>query len=307
MKKTLLTLAIAAVGALQAHAQQSQIMVTNNGFEDTTHTADSLTGWSYTGQVKFPSSIQFNLSGGGTVTQIPYDGSARFLQLQAKKQDTGNLYNRGIIRQSIATAGADVKRPTYFQFVTMYVPGAANSDAMYVRVVFTKFDFTTGGHDTIGVAAAATNGGAIYPWTKLGMTINYTRNDVPDSVHIEFWANAAGTLHPNTALFLDDIRFENRIVTGVKMLDQSLVSSHKVFPNPMTSSATISYTLAQNSNVKLDVYDISGRLVQNVVNGNQAKGEQKATFERGNLTPGVYIYKLQAGSQVETGKIMITE
>jgi hypothetical protein len=301
MKKTLLTLVIAAVGALQAHAQNAFAPV-NPGFEDTTHTTDSLTGWSYTGQVNFPNSVSFNV-GSQTQTQIPFDGSTRFLQLRAKKQDTGTLYNRGIIRQKMGASG---KRPAYFQFVAMYVPGAANSDAMLVRVVFTKFNFTTAENDTVGTAVAATQGGAIYPWTKLGMTINYTRNDPPDSVLIEFWANAANTLHPNTSLFLDDIRFEDRIVTGVKMLNQN-VTDYKVFPNPMTSSATISYTLAESSNVNIAVYDISGRLVKTVFNGNQVKGMQRATFERGNLNPGMYIYKIQAGAQVETGKIMITE
>jgi hypothetical protein len=303
MKKTLLILAIAAGGALHAHAQ-GQIQLVNNGFEDTTHTADSLKGWSYTGQVRFPNQVGF-IVGGQPQTQIPYDGSSRFIEVKAKKQDTGNLYNRGIIRQAIKipTSGVNA-RPTYMQFVVMYVPGGGNgSDAFFARVSLTKYDFTTGGHDTIGTVAGATTS-AIYPWTKVYITINYKRNDTPDSAFVEFWANAANTLSPNTVLYLEDVRFEDRNPAGVQLLNQSL-ADHKVFPNPMTSSSTITYTLIDNSPVSINVYDISGRLVRTIFNGNLPKGEHKAIFERGNLQAGMYIYKIQAGAQVETGKIII--
>jgi hypothetical protein len=298
MKKTLLTLAIAAVGALQAHAQ-----LDNAGFESGSVGDSVITGWTSTGTVRLVSQASFNTTQ-GPQTQIPMDGSTKFIEIRAKKNDTTeNNYFRGSITQH---AKNTYGRPVNVQLDLIYATPSV-ADAMLMAVTFTKFDFTTGGHDTIGTAVIYTTGSSVYPWVKFGSAIQYKRNETPDSVHITILSNAASnSLNPNAVLYVDDIRFEDRPYTGFNE-DNAVASALKVYPNPMTSSATISYTLAENSNVKLDVYDISGRLVSNVFNGNQAKGDQKATFERGNLTPGVYIYKLQAGSQVETGKIMITE
>jgi hypothetical protein len=310
MKKALLILAIAAGSALQASAQTTQITVPNGGFEAGTvgDTNSMIQDWKTTGNVKLVSKADF-VVGGQPQTQTAYDMSSKFIEVRARKQDSGNLYTRGTIRQSIGipTSTSVQARPTYFQFNMMYVPGS-QADIMAVQVAFTMFDWTTGGHDTIGSALAYTNPNSfIYPWGKFGVQMNWKRNDRPDSVHIVILSNAAGSLSPNSVLYVDDFRFEDRSVTGINWLGQPMDGQPSVYPNPMTTNATISYQLNQNSNVNVELYDLNGRMVQNVFSGDLAKGEHKNTIQRNNLTPGLYIYKIQAGSQVQTGKVMITE
>jgi hypothetical protein len=301
MKKTLLILAIAAGGALQALAQQQPL---NYGFE-TPNVQDSVIGWHTTGKAKRVNSTTVYVNN-QPVTQTATEGSY-FLDLRASYDSATSKGTKG----QLWTVFPYTAKPVYMQFTCMYLPGAQSGDQLGLIVALTKFNFTTGLPDTIAKTAIAFNPNAYqYPWGKIGVKLTYNPNfnTTPDTAFIYFTTQAGNTASLNTALFIDDIRLEDRSVVGVKYLnDAPLLGEGKVFPNPMTSTATISYTLNENSAVNIDVYDISGRLVKNVFNGNQVKGEQKATFERGNLTPGMYIYKLQVGSQVETGKIMITE
>ncbi|SMO39815.1 T9SS type A sorting domain-containing protein [Gracilimonas mengyeensis] len=77
------------------------------------------------------------------------------------------------------------------------------------------------------------------------------------------------------------------------------------YPNPFNPSTTIKYQLPASSEVSLKVYDMLGREVADLVNGRQAAGAHQARFDASNLSSGMYIYRLQAGSFVETRKMML--
>jgi hypothetical protein len=76
-------------------------------------------------------------------------------------------------------------------------------------------------------------------------------------------------------------------------------------PNPFNPTATISFTLPEASRVTLNVFDVSGRQVAQLVNGLRAAGVHQVTFDGSNLTSGVYLYTLTAGSQTATGKLVL--
>lgn len=297
MKKALLFLAIAAGSALQAQAQ-----LINTGFEAST--ADSINGWNSSGEVKLVTEANFTVNG-QPQKQIPYDGSTKFVEIRPKL-DSGTSYFRGSISQS---AKNTYGRPVYFQFVSIYLPQGA--DRMAIFVTFTKHDTATNSRDTVGTGLAFTStpGASVYPWTKFGSQITYKSTDTADSVHVTILANAASatTLSPNAVLYIDDFRFEDRNYLGLEEPANLLAGTATVYPNPMRTNTTIAYSLTETSRVSIDIYDLSGRLVKTVLSGTLPKGDHKTVFERDNLNAGMYIYKLQAGSQVETGKILIQE
>jgi hypothetical protein len=302
MKKQLLILAIAAGSALQASAQ-----LVNNGFESDNVGDSVITGWETFGRVRVVNEVTV-YKGNVPEKQIPVDGSKHFIDLRAKKSDTSaTTYVRG---RMIQHAKNSYGQPLYFQFQFMYLSG--NSDAMAIFFAFTKFNFSTAMSDTIGTAGAFTNGGTVYPWTKFGGPINWRRNDPADSVHVIIISNAASnTLNPAAALFIDDIRFSNQPYTGIEDPNIGFLTDPKavvtVYPNPMKTSATVKYKLAQSGRVTINLYDMNGRLVQNVFEGNGQKGENSTTLNRNGMSKGMYIYRVQAGSQVETGKLIISE
>ncbi len=77
------------------------------------------------------------------------------------------------------------------------------------------------------------------------------------------------------------------------------------YPNPFNPSTTISYSLGNSDVVTLSVYDLSGREVATLVNGYRAAGTHQVTFDAANLASGAYIYKLTAGNQTASAKMIL--
>jgi subtilisin family serine protease len=64
------------------------------------------------------------------------------------------------------------------------------------------------------------------------------------------------------------------------------------YPNPFNANTNIGYALAEAGKVKLEVYNLSGQLVETLVDGLQEAGEYVVTWEASSVSSGVYFYKL---------------
>ncbi|HAD82201.1 MAG: hypothetical protein A2509_00665 [Candidatus Edwardsbacteria bacterium RIFOXYD12_FULL_50_11] len=90
--------------------------------------------------------------------------------------------------------------------------------------------------------------------------------------------------------------------------NESRISSFllkEAYPNPARGKATISYQLPAKSTVSLNVYNVAGRLVQSVNMGTQLPGYYNIPLKTDKLSSGVYFYKLTAGSNSQTKKLVI--
>jgi hypothetical protein len=79
------------------------------------------------------------------------------------------------------------------------------------------------------------------------------------------------------------------------------------YPNPFNPTTTIRYQLQAAGKVTLKVYDILGKEVAVLVNEEQAAGTYSVTFDAGSLSGGIYFYRLQAGTFVETRKLVLVK
>lgn len=77
------------------------------------------------------------------------------------------------------------------------------------------------------------------------------------------------------------------------------------YPNPFNPSTTIKYSVVENANVSLKVYDILGKEVATLINETQAPGTYEFDFNASNLASGMYIYTLRAGDFVSSKKMML--
>jgi hypothetical protein len=78
------------------------------------------------------------------------------------------------------------------------------------------------------------------------------------------------------------------------------------YPNPFNPTTTISFTLAEDGLVTLKVYDLLGREVAMLVNQDLKAGAlHNVTFDASRLSTGIYIYRLQAGNNVQVKKLML--
>lgn len=82
-------------------------------------------------------------------------------------------------------------------------------------------------------------------------------------------------------------------------------SLNQNFPNPFNPSTTISYTLQKASMVELSVFDLSGKKIATLVNGRQSSGSQRAQFNAGTLSSGVYLYRLTVDGRSAMKRMML--
>jgi hypothetical protein len=77
------------------------------------------------------------------------------------------------------------------------------------------------------------------------------------------------------------------------------------YPNPFNPTTVIRFTVPQQTNVSLKVYDMLGREVAVLTDGDRPPGSYAVQFDASRYSSGVYIYRLLAGSQVLTKKMTL--
>lgn len=77
------------------------------------------------------------------------------------------------------------------------------------------------------------------------------------------------------------------------------------YPNPFNPETVISYDLAQESKVKLKIYDMLGSEIAELVNESQAPGSYNVKWNASGLPSGIYIYRIEAGGYSFSRKMML--
>jgi len=102
----------------------------------------------------------------------------------------------------------------------------------------------------------------------------------------------------------------NPTVTTIKDSDDGIDKVLKFtifqnYPNPFNPSTIISYQVPKLSQVILKVYDVLGSEVAVLVNREQQVGSYEVEFNASKLSSGIYYYQLQAGSFIQTKKMIL--
>ena len=96
---------------------------------------------------------------------------------------------------------------------------------------------------------------------------------------------------------------------GIESIGHEIPESfrlHQNYPNPFNPSTKIRFDVPGNmSFVRLTIYDIAGKEVERLVNGELAAGAYEYEFDGSKLSSGMYFYRLEAGEFIETRKMVL--
>ncbi len=83
------------------------------------------------------------------------------------------------------------------------------------------------------------------------------------------------------------------------------ISLYQNYPNPFNPETTIEFDLPVSAEVILEVYNVTGRKVRTLTEGNRLAGNYKVRFNADNLASGVYFYRLAIGDYVLIKKMTL--
>jgi len=101
--------------------------------------------------------------------------------------------------------------------------------------------------------------------------------------------------------------FDDWFVTGTEAPIPEAYSLGQNYPNPFNPATTISFALPEASHVKLTVFDLQGRVVSELVNGMRDAGVHEVTWDAGDLSSGLYFYRINAGDFSSVRKMVLVK
>jgi hypothetical protein len=97
-------------------------------------------------------------------------------------------------------------------------------------------------------------------------------------------------------------------MTRVEDQSQIVPSSHELlqnYPNPFNSSTTIDFTIPKNEYISLTIYNMLGQEIATIAKGNYSSGKHQLHWDAGNLSSGIYFYRLQITNYSEIKKLVL--
>ena len=139
-------------------------------------------------------------------------------------------------------------------------------------------------------------------WTATGGTITesgiYTAGDEPGNYTVSV-TDAEGAIVANADITIAVPNAIHEVATPPSYV------LHQNYPNPFSTSTTIRYTIPKKDFVRLEVYDMLGRVVAVLVNKAQSSGDYQVEFNALGLTSGIYFCRLQSGNFIDTKKLIL--
>jgi photosystem II stability/assembly factor-like uncharacterized protein len=206
---------------------------------------------------------------------------------------SGNLY--------AGTFGSGVYKRTGSTWAPISSPGGLLGNDAFVTAVdnsgalFAGFSYQNGfNYAWQGVYFTTNNGGS---WTKVGLDGLAVRALIAygDSVYAVTYTNGMYILSKTGS------------ANGVKATSSNpnTFALSQNYPNPFNPTTMIEYQLKDKSFVTLTIFDVLGRRVATLVDGEQNGGSHSVPWDASSVASGVYFYRLKAGDFVETKKMLL--
>ncbi|UCC43516.1 MAG: S8 family serine peptidase [Candidatus Zixiibacteriota bacterium] len=200
-------------------------------------------------------------------------------------------------------------------YLTVTEPVNPSDDSAWVDPSFVQSNFMSihDPLDTVGVFLSSTNAPAMYSGYVIGGPTSFV--SLPDSVGFtndsvflvfDPWNYMAGT-HYDSILF-DISGIDNPVILLVSMyvaMDSMPALTLTAYPNPFNPAVNIMFDLPVASEVRLQIFNVVGRMVSTLVDGELGAGRHSVAWDGSTYASGIYFYRLETNEAVLTRKMVL--
>lgn len=231
-----------------------------------------------------------------------------FIALSASTAQT-NYFSRVHLKSSGAGYVIGINKLSELAGGNKYGTTVFNLKTTYAVVV--KFDIIAGSaNDQISVYVLPGSMPGTEPASK---EINGYTNAAADPADLGIVTLRQGTLASAPQLIIDGLRIGGSwpgTPTGVEEVNVFIPSSIELsqnFPNPFNPTTSIRFGLPSAQHAALRVYDMLGRMVATLADGQFSAGNHQITFDASRLSSGTYFYSLETGGNRQINRMTLVK
>ncbi|MFH1196301.1 MAG: S8 family serine peptidase [bacterium] len=233
----------------------------------------------------------------GLVANFTFDEGSGF-----EVNDASGNINPGILKKSPTWVVSNA--PFGLPAVPELLSPHNNSGNISVNPTFEWVSVTGASNYWLQIATDINFTNVVFNDSNLTATTKEVANLQYETVH--FWRVCARNVHGSGEW--SEVRgFATEVYVGIK--DEKEIPTEfalfQNYPNPFNPTTVISFQLPVISKVNLKIYDILGREVAALVNEEKPAGTYEVKFDGSQLSSGIYIYKLVAGSFIQSKKLIL--
>ena len=171
----------------------------------------------------------------------------------------------------------------------------------YLSNATLKLNISTNGGANWTNIWEANNDGAAWQWREISLDLSNYKNNSNVMLGWQYVGNdgdLVGIDNVNLTYGTVGIEEDNEVIPTKYNLNQN-------YPNPFNPTTIISYSLPSQELVTINIYNILGQKVTELVNNVQLAGNYTVNFDAGKLSSGTYIYQIKAGNFVQSKKMLL--
>lgn len=134
-----------------------------------------------------------------------------------------------------------------------------------------------------------------------------SRYSMPETVHM------GKPVVRNNCIYLPQYNDPNRLLifdASITGIDESqnmpqFIGTLRSYPNPFNAKTVISFSIPEEMNVRVEVFNILGQKVAKLADGNKPAGEHSIIFNAENLDSGIYFYRLMTENYTQSNKMVL--
>lgn len=233
----------------------------------------------------------------GTESRSAYAGN-NFIEIKHEDSAQTGTLKLGYLHSKFSFT----QRPKSFSFSGIYLP-QINGEDFAIIIILTK------GNDTIGNTVSRFGGITVTNWSKLSINLKYDTSFsvAPDSCYIrlQLLPTQSNTASKSTKLFVDNLQFSNFPLSSTVLIENhNSLKNLKVYPNPASTSTTLSLKSTKETAATISIVDIGGKVV---FTSNQKinKGNNQIPINIINLKAGFYTCIVKTETEKKLSKLIV--